>query len=844
MADIAKLKKKAAEFEAAKKFDKALAAYREILDVYDAGGEGDIEVALYNRVGDLLIRQGETGEAVTLYERAVDLYAEGGFFNNAIALCNKILRSSPGRASVYYKLGKISAAKGFNGDAKQNFLEYADRMQKAGKKDEAFRALKEFADLCPDQDDIRLMLADQLLKADRKEEAVEQLGNLLELYQSSGRTAEADATQERIRAIDPAATPRIAARKSAGTKAAADDLIFIDLDAPTPVRKSRLSTIIPASAPAPAHAPAPAPAPEPPKVEAPPPVAPPVAPPRAPEPEPLVETTTLEGIETTSLTTGAPPPRQTASLLGLETTSLVPESSDEVAPMTAGEFAELDLSGVEEVKATRDSARDLALPGDLPILDTAPALKEAAPAETAAAASPVTGIPLLDLTEEVTPPQTAPPVDIDLPMLDVEAPAPAAAPPAAAEDLGFIDLEAPAVEASAAPEVETPTEFGDVDIDIVEAPTPPVRRTTAMQIPMLATGVDDLREQVKADPENWTLRRQLAEAIIDEGGRDEGLAMLEETMSGLERAGKLGDARAVADEIVRLNPSSVRHHQKRVEYAFRDDDKLGLANAYGDLADALLREGQADKAKAVYLRVLEIAPNDPHALSALESLAALEPQPAPAEKRPSATAHPPASKRYTGMISALPEEATAAAAPAAKSDDDFVSLGDWLREDEEPKSTRMVVEEKEPTGDEDADFQDMLRKFKQGVAQNVEEGDHESHYDLGVAYKEMGLLDEAIAEFQKALRGTALRVRTYEALGQCFLEKGQLPVALTILQRALVEPGVVDDQLVGVLYLLGYVSEGLKKPAEAKNYYERVFAVDIQFRDIGARLEAVEAAIS
>ena len=63
---------------------------------------------------------------------------------------------------------------------------------------------------------------------------------------------------------------------------------------------------------------------------------------------------------------------------------------------------------------------------------------------------------------------------------------------------------------------------------------------------------------------------------------------------------------------------------------------------------------------------------------------------------------------------------------------------------------RMVVEEKEPTGDEDADFQDMLRKFKQGVAQNVEEEDHESHYDLGVAYKEMGLLDDALHEFETA----------------------------------------------------------------------------------------------
>ena len=63
----------------------------------------------------------------------MDHYAEGGFFNNAIAMCNKILRQAPGRASIYYKLGKISAQKGFKAEARQNFLEYADRMEKGGK---------------------------------------------------------------------------------------------------------------------------------------------------------------------------------------------------------------------------------------------------------------------------------------------------------------------------------------------------------------------------------------------------------------------------------------------------------------------------------------------------------------------------------------------------------------------------------------------------------------------------------------------------------------------------------------------------------------------------------------
>jgi tetratricopeptide (TPR) repeat protein len=172
-----------------------------------------------------------------------------------------------------------------------------------------------------------------------------------------------------------------------------------------------------------------------------------------------------------------------------------------------------------------------------------------------------------------------------------------------------------------------------------------------------------------------------------------------------------------------------------------------------------------------------------------------------------------------------------------------VNLGDLLRSDETQKSTRMIVEEQEPSGDEEADFADMLRKFKQGILENVEEEDHQSHYDLGVAYKEMGLLDEAIAEFQKALRAPTNRVPTYEALGACFIEKAQYPMAATILTRALSE-GTNDDQLVGVLYLIGRCAEERGMHDVALEYYQRVFVVDIQFRDVGERLAAVEGARS
>src|SRR5450759_3684183 len=112
MSNVDKLKKKAAEFEQKKQYDRALDVYLQIIEQTE--GQEDRDVTVYNRVGDLYLRLSKADQAVNYYEQAVDLYTEGGYLNNAIALCNKILRHAPARHQIYYKLGKISAKKGFN----------------------------------------------------------------------------------------------------------------------------------------------------------------------------------------------------------------------------------------------------------------------------------------------------------------------------------------------------------------------------------------------------------------------------------------------------------------------------------------------------------------------------------------------------------------------------------------------------------------------------------------------------------------------------------------------------------------------------------------------------------
>jgi tetratricopeptide (TPR) repeat protein len=157
------------------------------------------------------------------------------------------------------------------------------------------------------------------------------------------------------------------------------------------------------------------------------------------------------------------------------------------------------------------------------------------------------------------------------------------------------------------------------------------------------------------------------------------------------------------------------------------------------------------------------------------------------------------------------------------------------------RDSRMRVESERPTGDEQRDFEQTLAQFKRGIEENIESDDYQSHYDLGVAFREMGLLDEAIAEFQKALRSPEGRLRTSEALGLTFFDKGQFAIAETILRRAVDGLDGADDEKIGALYWLGRACEAQEKRGEAIASYERALAVDIRFMDLGARVRRLVA---
>jgi tetratricopeptide (TPR) repeat protein len=163
-------------------------------------------------------------------------------------------------------------------------------------------------------------------------------------------------------------------------------------------------------------------------------------------------------------------------------------------------------------------------------------------------------------------------------------------------------------------------------------------------------------------------------------------------------------------------------------------------------------------------------------------------------------------------------------------------------EEGSPRDTRMRIDRREPQDqDEQREFKEILEQFKRGIDQNLDTEDYQAHYDLGVAFKEMGLLDEAISEFQKALRAPEGRLRTSEALGICFFQKGQPPIAEAVLRRAVDGLDGGDEAKIGLLYWLGRALEAQGKQSDALASYERALAVDIRFLDLSDRIHRLAA---
>jgi tetratricopeptide (TPR) repeat protein len=131
-----------------------------------------------------------------------------------------------------------------------------------------------------------------------------------------------------------------------------------------------------------------------------------------------------------------------------------------------------------------------------------------------------------------------------------------------------------------------------------------------------------------------------------------------------------------------------------------------------------------------------------------------------------------------------------------------------------------------------------------------EEEDPETHYNLGVAFREMHLLDEAIGEFQKVVKGAGKSphspkyLQACSLLATCFMDKGMASVAIKWYCRALETPDLDEEALLALQYDLGVAYEQAGDARHALEKYTEVYGQNIDFRDVAEKIRIIQQKVS
>jgi hypothetical protein len=147
------------------------------------------------------------------------------------------------------------------------------------------------------------------------------------------------------------------------------------------------------------------------------------------------------------------------------------------------------------------------------------------------------------------------------------------------------------------------------------------------------------------------------------------------------------------------------------------------------------------------------------------------------------------------------------------------------------------------------DLAEMFGELKQDLeagAATTEE-DPETHYNLGIAFREMGLLDEAIGELQKTCqavdRGHPFPqvMQTYTWLAQCFLDKSMPEAAIRWYQKALDTPAIDGETYTALHYELASAYEAAGDRAAALKHFMEVYGRNIDYRDVAERIKPLKS---
>ncbi|HMI31055.1 MAG TPA: tetratricopeptide repeat protein [Candidatus Limnocylindrales bacterium] len=339
-------------------------------------------------------------------------------------------------------------------------------------------------------------------------------------------------------------------------------------------------------------------------------------------------------------------------------------------------------------------------------------------------------------------------------------------------------------------ELETP----EPDAAQESTPEPPAVRAEAPGPPAAAPALEP-------EPQS---HEDLARAHLKAGNKD---LAAEEYWKASELAFFRGDparSRELLSALLSMEPAHEAALRRLVDITSEAGDRPAEGRARFELAEVYLGQEEWALSRSEFMRCLEIDPQNDRARSRIQRLDTLlngaEPHAAPID------------------LDSLP--------------------------DERPSASVRVREDRPAAGDALIDLEEIIDEFKAGVSERISGEDHESHYDLGMAYMEMGLYDEAIGEFQVASKGSPMEVKCLEMIALCFLEKNEPASAARELSRALELPGYGPEETISIRYNLAVANERLGNLDRALQHFEEVYLLNVDFLKVASKVKELKQRVA
>ncbi len=371
--------------------------------------------------------------------------------------------------------------------------------------------------------------------------------------------------------------------------------------------------------------------------------------------------------------------------------------------------------------------------------------------------------------------------------------------------------------------------------------------------------VDFYREALAIRPDDMQIKRILAEQEMTTMGMEPSGVQERSTEDLLTDAeifvkyGLYDEATSILEELKLKEPGNTDVHVRLKALYIERNDKEQAVTECLILYELYGRSGNPEMQETVFNEALGINPDDPRLLARMSSRAeAAAVTPVPQEETPAhlddyveeiAEAEfylrqglkDDALRIYHKLLKLFPDES------------DLREKVSYLEGEfappTEPESLPVhetdIVEahEIQPEGQPlDTEVIDIFEEFKKGLEKELEEEDFETHYNLGIAYKEMGLIDDAIKEFQTSKKDPKCITRSLTMLGICYMEKGLFPLAIEAFKGAIENITSRDEAYWGARYDLACAYEKNGNTKEAYEIFSEIYGIDSKFRQVAEKI--------